>query len=83
MPSFTGAGNTVAGSPLAVDVWEAARILSISPFTIRNYIRDGELKVSHLGRRVVIPVSELQRLLERGAASRKGAKQHADANLQR
>ena len=72
-------GNAVGRVPLAVDVWEAARILSISPFTIRNYIRDGVLKVSHLGRRVVIPIAELQRLLESGAASRTGGN-HAQSN---
>jgi excisionase family DNA binding protein len=70
-------GNVVGRAPLAVDIWEAARILSISPFTVRNYVRDGVLKVSHLGRRVVIPVTELQKLLERGAASRTGRGCHA------
>lgn len=49
--------------PLAVDVKRAAEMLSISPRSIQNYLRLRIIKGRKLGRRTVIPVSELSRLL--------------------
>jgi excisionase family DNA binding protein len=55
---------------MVFDVKEAARVLSISPWTIRRYITDGKLKPVRIGRRVLIEPSELQRLIEAGRKPR-------------
>lgn len=52
--------------PLAVDVREAARLLSLSPHTIRAYISKGRIRAVRVGRRVLIPVVELERLVREG-----------------
>jgi excisionase family DNA binding protein len=49
-------------SPL-LDIKEAARILSISHWTVRAYIKNGQLKPVRLGRRVLIQTSELERFV--------------------
>ena len=51
---------------LVLDIREAANALSLSPWTIRRYITDGNLKTVRLGRRVLIEPSELQRLIDAG-----------------
>ncbi len=48
---------------LAVDTREAARMLSVSPRTIQNYIRAKMLPARKLGRRTVIPVRALENFL--------------------
>lgn len=55
--------------PIAVTVQEAGRLTSLSPHTIRSYIRQRKLRGVHVGRRVVVPVSELQRLIAEGSPS--------------
>ncbi len=57
--------------PLAVDVNTAARMTSLSPHTIRLYVRTGKLRVSRAGRRILIPVESLTKLVQEGAPSRK------------
>jgi excisionase family DNA binding protein len=49
--------------PLAVDVREAGRLLSIAPRTIRAWLAVGKIHGVRLGRRVVIPFAELHRLI--------------------
>lgn len=44
-------------------VAEAARLLGISPWTTRGYIRDGKLKAVRLGRRVLVEEAELERFV--------------------
>jgi excisionase family DNA binding protein len=44
-------------------VVEAARLLGISPWTIRGYIRDGKLRPVRLGRRVLMEEAELERFV--------------------
>jgi excisionase family DNA binding protein len=56
--------------PLAVDVREAARLTSLSPFTIRAYIRMGKIKVARCGRRLLVPMAELSRLVSEGTNGR-------------
>jgi excisionase family DNA binding protein len=60
---------------LAVSIKEAAEALGVSPYTIGNYIRRGQIVASKVGRRVLIEPSELRRLLDEGrpiqAASQK------------
>ncbi len=56
-------------APLAVSIEEAARLVGLSPHTIRAYERKGLIKATRLGTRVLIPVSELHRLIEIGCPS--------------
>jgi excisionase family DNA binding protein len=49
-------------SPL-VDVRETARLLSISPWTVRALIRCGKLQPIRVGRRVLLSESELGRFV--------------------
>jgi excisionase family DNA binding protein len=49
--------------PLAVDIREAGRLLSLSPRTIRRHIRSGRIKAVRFGRRVLVPMEELIRTL--------------------
>lgn len=54
--------------PLAIDVKEAARLSSLSVFTIRRYIKRGLLKATRVGRRVIVPVSSVELLVRQGCA---------------
>jgi excisionase family DNA binding protein len=56
-------------------VEKAAEFLSISPFTVRAYLRDGKLKPTRIGRRVLLRQEELERfVMERTADSREEVK---------
>lgn len=48
---------------LSVSLDEAAKLTSVSVFTLRRQIKRGSLKVARVGRRLVIPVSELAKLV--------------------
>lgn len=54
---------------LAVDTREAARLLSVSPRTIQNYINAKLLPARKIGRRTVIPVCVLEAFLRTDHAS--------------
>lgn len=54
---------------LAVDTREAARMLSVSPRTIQNYIAVKLLPARKIGRRTVIPVRALEVFLRTDHAS--------------
>ncbi len=45
------------------DINSAARLLGISPWTVRAYIRRGKLKPVRFGRRVLLEETELERLV--------------------
>ncbi len=45
------------------DVKSAARILCISPWTVRAYVRQGKLRPVRLGRRVLFEETELARFI--------------------
>lgn len=49
---------------LAVKIEEAAEMLSLSIPTVRRLISNGSLKVSRKTRHILIPVSELDRLMK-------------------
>jgi excisionase family DNA binding protein len=49
-------------NPLLASKKEAAEALNVSPRTIHNLIARGELRAKRIGRRVLIPIAELQRL---------------------
>lgn len=50
--------------PLTVDLAEAARLLSISPHTVRSYIKKGHLPAVRCCRRVLIEVEALRHWIE-------------------
>ena len=49
---------------IGVSIEEAAKLTSVSAFTLRRQTKSGNLKVARVGRRLVIPVSELEKLLK-------------------
>ena len=55
--------------PLAVKVTEAARLTTLHPWTIRQYIKNGRLRAVRCGRRLVVPISALEDFL-RGDAKK-------------
>ena len=48
---------------IAVSIDEAEKLTSISRFTLRRQIKRGNLRAGRVGRRLVIPVSELEKLV--------------------
>ena len=46
---------------LAVSVTEAARLISVGKSTCYALIEQGRLPAVHIGKRVIIPVAELER----------------------
>jgi excisionase family DNA binding protein len=52
-----------------LDVNESAKLLHVSPYTVRSWIRKGVLRATKLGRLVRLEQSEVQRLIEAGKAS--------------
>jgi len=48
--------------PRAFGIKEAARLLSVSTWSIRRWIRQGKIRSVRLGKRVLVPASEVDRL---------------------
>lgn len=55
--------------PLAVSIPEAAHLLNLSPHTIGSYVRRGIIRPVRFGRRVTIPMTEIERLAREGVPS--------------
>ena len=53
------------GARKLLDVDAAAERLSVSPFTIRAWLRQRRLEHVKLGRRVLVPESAIRRFVER------------------
>jgi excisionase family DNA binding protein len=51
-------------------VEDAAKTLSISPWTLRKYLAENKLQAVRIGRRVLIEPSEIRRLIEEGRERR-------------
>lgn len=49
-----------------LDVETAAEALSLSPWSIRAYIRQGKIRAVRIGRRVLIEPAEIRRIVEEG-----------------
>jgi excisionase family DNA binding protein len=47
----------------------AAKTLSLSPWTVRAYIRQGKIRPVRIGRRVLIESQEIDRIVEEGRAN--------------
>jgi excisionase family DNA binding protein len=50
--------------PIAVSVTRAAALIGVSKWTIRQYARTGMLPIARLGRRMVVPMSALEKLVQ-------------------
>jgi len=62
--------NSIAPVPrLALTIREAGEAVSLSPRTVEELIRVGELRVKRVGRRVLVPVASLERWLAEQADS--------------
>jgi excisionase family DNA binding protein len=48
---------------LLIGIREAAAAIGLSPWTVRQYIRDGKIKAVRIGRRVLVEPSELENLI--------------------
>ncbi len=51
------------------DVRAAAQVLSISPWTVRSYIRTGSIRPLRIGRRVLFQEEELERFISEAKAN--------------
>ena len=54
------------GYPRLLSVYEAAEILNLKPVTLRAWIAQRRMGCVRLGRRVLIPLNEIERLIEGG-----------------
>jgi excisionase family DNA binding protein len=48
-----------------LNVEEAARLLGISTWTIRSYVRDRKLNPVRIGRRVLLEISEIENFVSK------------------
>ena len=55
---------STAARPISVTVAHAASLVGVSKATIRAYAKCGKLKVARLGRRVLVPLDELEQLIQ-------------------
>lgn len=59
---------------LSVSLQEAQEMTGISHFTFRRMVRLGKIKAARVGRRILIPIVELEKLVKPGAISGTGRK---------
>jgi excisionase family DNA binding protein len=52
---------------LSVSLEEAQELTGISQHTFRKLVKRGRIKAARVGRRIVIPVTELEKLVKPGA----------------
>ncbi|TFC08473.1 helix-turn-helix domain-containing protein [Cryobacterium sp. MDB2-33-2] len=62
---MTDEPNVVAFEPIAVDTDTAARLLGLSPSTVRAYMRRGDLLPRYSGRKPIFTLDELRTFVER------------------
>ena len=48
------------------NIESAAKALSLSPWTVRAYIRQGKIRPVRIGRRVLIEPAEIRRIIDLG-----------------
>jgi excisionase family DNA binding protein len=53
-------------------VEEASRRLSVSTFTTRRLIKSGQLRAVRVGKRVLVPLSEIERVMTKGCGQHVG-----------
>jgi excisionase family DNA binding protein len=59
-------------------VAEAAQRLAVSSLTVRRLMKAGQIKVVHIGRRTLVPSSEIARIIATGCGTHAGAQMHAE-----
>lgn len=59
--------NTPAFMPVSVSPEDAGRLIGLGRTKVFELIREGDLRVAKIGRRTLVPVSELHALIERHA----------------
>jgi excisionase family DNA binding protein len=52
---------------LSVGLEEAQEMTGLSHFTLRRLVKNGKLKSARVGRRILIPITEIERLVRPGA----------------
>jgi len=57
---------------LVISVKDAAQSLGLSPYTLRNWIKQGKIPSVRLGKRVMIEPSTIQQLLAKGRTQVEG-----------
>lgn len=57
--------NALAIAPVSVSPRDAGRLIGLSRTKIFELIREGDLRVAKIGRRTLVPVTELHALIER------------------
>jgi excisionase family DNA binding protein len=55
--------------PRAIGIERAAELLSISPYTVRRYVAERKLHSIRAGRRVLIPMETVEKVLQEGFSS--------------
>jgi len=53
-------------------VGEASRRLSVSTFTTRRLVKAGQIRAVRVGKRVLIPASEIERVIAEGCGKHAG-----------
>jgi len=61
-----GEGTESKTEPRAVGINEAARLLSISPWTLRAYVAQRKITCVRIGKRVLIPTEAIDQLVRKG-----------------
>ena len=56
--------------PKAVGINEAARLLGIRPSTLRVQVKQGRIRIVRIGRRVLVPMESIERVMREGIPSR-------------
>lgn len=56
--------------PLAVGINEAAELIGLSPWTIRGCVKSGKIRAIHVGRRVLVPMQALEKVMVEGVRGR-------------
>ena len=59
---------------LSVGLQEAQEMTGVSHFTFRRMVKNGKIRAVRVGRRLLIPITELEKLVKPGAISSTGRK---------
>ncbi len=59
-------GERKGPKPLAVGISEAAKMLGVSSATIRRHVSCGRLRAVHVGKRVLLPMEVLEKVMVEG-----------------
>jgi excisionase family DNA binding protein len=57
-------------TPKAVGINEAARLLGIRPSTLRVRVQQGKIRIVRIGRRVLVPMESIERVVREGIPGR-------------